>query len=226
MNRIRKFNNNYQVLITPYHRFDTSFELMLGLWTDDYLRNYSITTFQTMEEAMELAFTMPDIDWFKLVLFSKDSYVKLNKIIRQIVNENNFIVEYEPHLMTPEELKETMFNRVMINGDRFRLDWNLNDVIGFHIVNPWSSNLRSIYSVLKTIPELRLMRSQFDNGVITLIGETDIGTTYSIILWPTLIYQYAKWSKINPNVSDNSLATTLANIINMQKQIDNGIVLR
>lgn len=229
MNRIRKIENDkYQVLITPTHRFDSGFELMIGNWTDEHLRNYGIKQFDTLEDAMELAYLYADISWEKLVLFHKDVYQQLNKIIKQHLDKHSFIVEYEPTILTPDQLKNIMFDRVLNHGNRFRLKYNLNDVIGFHIINPWSNNLAEIANILKLDFNLRITKISDNYGVIKLIGQTTIGTTYEIVLWPTLIAQWAKWVYLHPQHQSDEDTTkkSLKNILSTQKIVDAKYVIR
>ena len=226
MNRIRKYNNKYQVLITPHHKFDIGFELMLGNWTDDNLRNYHIKEFTDMDDAMEEAFNHPDVDWEKMVIFHKDIYAKLYKLIKAELDFGEFIVELEPRIMQGNEIKEIMFNRVMTLGKRFKLNYNLNDIIGYHIVNPWSRNLKEIFNLLKSKKELRIVRYETDHGVVRMIGETDIGTNYEIVLWPTMISQWSKWVTKHPEIPNETKETSLEQLVKLQKDIDKQISLR
>lgn len=225
MNRIRKVNNGYQVLITPSHRFDSSFELMIGNWNDEHLRTYSVLSCKTYEEAFEIAYNYPDISWDKLVLFHKDIYQKLHKIIKKHLDDQHFFCQFEPHISSPDELKNNMFDRISNMGNRFRLKYNLNDIIGFNIINPWSDNLNEIYTLLKGDSQLRIHSTISDKGVLRMIGKTDIGTSYEIILWPTLVAQWAKWANVHI-VDDKMLQETLHDILRTQKVIDNSIVIR
>lgn len=226
MNRIRKYKNKYQVLITPHHRFDPGFELMLGSWTDDQLRNYSIREFPCMEEAMAESFDHPDINWERIVDFHRDIYAKLYKIIKSELEEHEFIVEFEPKIMSPDQVKNIMFDRVMKLGKRFKLNYNLNDVIGFHIINPWGKNLRDIYGILKHNNNLRISRHEYEFGVIRMIGETDIGTNYEIVLWPTLVAQWARWSIKHPEISEQSKEQSIKDILVAQQSIEKCVNIR
>lgn len=145
MNRIRKYKNGYQVLITPHNINDpTGLELMIGGWTDSSLRNYEIKEFKTYDDALCETYKYGDIPWEKIVMMHKDSYEKLYKLVRHTVHEIDTIMDFEPLLMTPEMLKNVMFDRVMINGNRFTLNYNMNDIISFNISNPWSRHLTDI----------------------------------------------------------------------------------
>jgi hypothetical protein len=226
MERIRKYNNVFQVLITPGYTFDAGYNLLLGNWTDSHLNGYSIKEFNNYESALDEAFQYPQLDWYKLILFQKDIFIKLKNIIKKVLHDAEFIAEFDCHIMTPDELKNTMFDRVLIYGDRFRLTYNLNDVIGFHIINPWTKNLREMYYILKSIPELKIRKHLYSDGVIRIIGETDLSTTYEIVLWPTLIAQYGKWTLKHPNMSKEQKDAILKIILEQQQKLDTSIVLR
>ena len=74
MNRIRKYNNNYQVLLTPHQRYNVSFEFLLGSWTDSGLMGFEVKTVNTYREAEDIASNYPDLNWEQLVLYHKDFY--------------------------------------------------------------------------------------------------------------------------------------------------------
>lgn len=226
MNRIRKYNDKFQVLITPHHRFDSGFELMLGAWNDDHLRNYQVKTYNTMGEAVNEATNYPDINWDKLVEFHKDIYVKLNKIIKDEIENKQFIVNYEPRIMKPNDVKNIMFDRVSLFGERFKLNYNMNDIIGYHIINPWSKNLREIMSALKNVDSLKIKRFEHDHGVIRLIGETDIGTTYEIVLWTSLLFNWSKWCTLHSSISDKHKKLAFNDVLKAQTKIDEIINIR
>lgn len=226
MERIRKYKNRYQVLITPYNKFDSGFELMLGNWKDGNLRSYNIREYTNMEDAMAEAYNHPELSWYKLIEFHKDIYAKLYKIIKSELYHHDFIVELEPKISTPEELKEIMFDRVMSFGKRFRLSYNLNDIIGYHIINPWSINLKEIYNILRNNALLRIVRYENESGIIRMIGETDIGTNYEIVLWPTLVAHWARWINKNNNISQLAITESLKDILKTQEKIDESINIR
>ena len=227
MNRIRKHNGKFQVLVTPaYQSNSDGLSLMLGAWSDDSLHNYYIKEFTDSQDAQELAYNMPDINWQKLVLAHRDIFIQNKNIIRDVLYNNNFIVEFEPRITNSEEIKDNFFNRIMALGKRFKLNYDMNDVMGYHIINPWTSNLKQIYRVLKSTPELRIVRYEVENGIIRAIGETPIGTTYEIVLWPTLVAQWARWCKMNPDTPNEQKELRLKNILELQKKVDSVVALR
>jgi hypothetical protein len=228
MNRIRKYNGKYELLFTPHQRFNTnSWEYMLGNWTDDNLRNYKVIEYDSYNDALAEAMTMVDIDWSKMVSIHVDQMQEFDKIIRSDIDANKFSAEIHPRLMNSTLLKNTMFNRVKIGGERFRLNYNLNDIISFHIVNPWSINCRRIADILLNNIDLRLFKQYNDNGVIHLIGKTGTaGSTYEIVIWPSLIYNWAKWSATNPQVSNTVKDSALKRVLESQQKVDAGTILR
>jgi hypothetical protein len=220
MNRIREIDGIYQVLVTPSHRYDTGYELMIGNWTDEYLCNYKVVSFHYLDEALNLAYQQPDINWEKLVLYHKDVYNKLYRIIRNHINKSGLDVEFTPHLMTPDELKNVMFDRVAHNGRRFNLSNNLNDVIGFKIVNPWTRNLVELAERLRGDQYLQIEKVSIKNNkIIKLHGVTDINTPYEIILWPTLISQWATWIT-NTKVPRSDGINKFNKMMKMQEYMD------
>jgi hypothetical protein len=252
MNRIRKYNDKYQVLITPTDVASPSLERVIGGWTDQYyternfhiefpndnvdrhinelltdaqIYNFSITEFNTLQDALDLAYKFSDLDWNRLVSIHQDVFPDLRSIIKENLHDNNFIVELDSKLLNPTELKETIFDRVMLHGSRFNLFYNSNDVISFNIINPWSSNLESIVNILKSIPQLRIKKIYKTQSCIRLIGITAVDTTYEIILWTTLMAQWARWIK-NNHLDADKYKHILQKLIAKQKIIDDSVIIR
>lgn len=227
MNRIRIINKDkIQVLTTPLaHRFDAGFEYLINSWTESHLRTYRIKEFDNMEDALTESYNYPDINWGKLVLFHKDSFVRMNLIIKNILDRTKLVVEYEPTIMSPTQVKSTMFNRILNNGISFNLSWLMNHVYGYHISNPYSTNLRELMTALIDEPQLRINKVyKHSSGAIRLVGTTDFGTSYEICLWPTLLSNWAKWMLRNPDLSIESLTKSLDDVIVAQKQVDQSFV--
>jgi hypothetical protein len=222
MNRIRKYGNKYQVLITPHHRFHSGFELMLGNWTDEHLKTYQVIIFNTKEDAMIKAFQHPDINWDQMVLWHKYIFDKLTDIIKYEINVNNFNdVSLLPILLRPKHLKNIMFDRIMDQGNRFRLGYHMNDIISFHITHPYTSNIQELSTILSENQALRIIYKTQDKGIIQLVGRTDLGTTYEIVLWTTLTANWARWAQQNPQISLQIKLKELDKVIVKQKTIDN-----
>jgi hypothetical protein len=218
MNRIREKDGKSQVLVTPHNRFDNSFELILGNWSDQYLKNYSVVIFEDSEKAFEFSYTMPDLNWNKLILFNKDNFQQLYKIIQHHIIINEFNVEFVAKMQTPEELKNTMFERIILKGERFRLQNDLNDIFAFFIINPWTSNLIELANIIKLDQSLGIFKLVREYGITRLIGKTSNYTTYEIVLVPTIIYNWMKKGEKTKN--------SLLIVDKLQKTIDNTIVIR
>lgn len=225
MNRVLKVNNKFQVLVTPVFVSNSSMEILLGNWTDERIRGYKVLEFSTLQDAMDLAFKYPSIDWNKLVSIHEDAYQRITKSIRQTLEDGNYIVELDSHLMDPTELKETMFKRVAHRGERFSLFYDANDVVCVNIVNPWTQNVIEISNLLKSLPDLRIKKYIRTPTHIKLIGITDVDTVYEIRLWTTVVSQWVRWintNKLEPKMYVDMLPQILAN----QKTIDSGYIVR
>lgn len=127
--------------------------------------------------------------------------------------------------MNPSELKQTMFQRVYQHGRRFNLFYDANDVICINIINPWTKNLVEIANLLKVIPELRIKKVIRNPTHFCLVGTTDVGTTYEVRLWTTLIAQYVRWLYKN-NISLEAHVPELLKLIEKQKLLDSDDVVR
>lgn len=226
MNRIRKYGDKWQVLVTPYQQYNNSFEILRGFWTDEHIHNYNIEDFDTLNDAQGRAFEMPDIEWVKLIIMYKNAYHDIQKSIKHILDKNEYIVQFESKYMDPEMAKEAMFNRVMNNGRRFSLIKNMNDIISFHVINPWSVNIKEISDVLIKNKHLNIIKFYINNNMIHLIGKTDFGMTYEIGLWPTVLYNWSCWSKMHTEINNDVRINSLNEMIKTQKIIDNGYVIR
>jgi hypothetical protein len=221
MNRIRQYKGKYQVLITPTQLYNTSYELMAGGWTDEHLRNYFVNTYVTLGEAQEEAYQYPDIDWVKMILSTKSAYQDINKIISDLLEVENINVKYIKKVMSPEEAKNTMFNRVINNSERFNLSNNFNDLISFKIINPWTNNLLGIANKLTRIQKLRIFKKEQYPGMIRLVGKTDLSMTYEIILITELLNQFLeKYTTI-----DNKNIKILEDINKQQMLLDKSNVI-
>lgn len=225
MNRILELNGKFQVLVTPTYVDSPSFELMLGNWEDKNLRGFHIREFDTLQDAIDLAFKYPSIDWNKIVSLHKDAYHIIVNSIKNNLRDGKFIIELDSKLMSPIEIKETMFRRVYFHGERYNLFYNANDVICINIINPWTKNLIEIANLLKNIPELRIVNLYKTKTHLCLVGVTDVGTTYEIRLWTTLMAHWTRWILIN-NLNPNHYIKLLNQKIEEQYRIDNGDAIR
>lgn len=227
MNRIRiNSNGKYEVLITPHHRFDTGIELILGGWTDTSLRGFKIKEFAELVDAETEALNHSTLDWKYLVSLQKSPFDYLHREILNSLNNTSIIHDFECHVLTPDEAKNVMFERVKIYGDRFRLCYNFNDLITFKITNPWTANLENIAEILKLNHNLKLIRQYTKSNVIYLVGQTDNNTTYEILLCPTLIDHWSKWVKNNNHLTEEIINRTLNNTIKQQTYLDSTHILK
>ncbi len=233
MNRIRFNNNVYQVLITPDYKVIPDNSLLIGNFSDSELRNYTVLEFTNLNDALAEAMNYVDIEWFKMSMNHKYIYANLESTLKGIIANYNLNVEFKPKLLSPEELKDVMFNRTINNGERTELKYGLNDIISFTVINPWSSNLHYISKVIENYrsvtyrDDLRIRSKKIIDGkIIYLYGFTEYGTIYSIKLIPTLLNQASEWKNAHPNIDDKTFNMQYNKMFKMQQDIDNGSVLR
>lgn len=231
MNRIRKFNDIYQVLITPNIKFSPDSSMLIGNWDDENLRNYYILNFESLNDAQTEAFKHPDINWHKLVVNHEHIYRRLNNTIQKILEKYEIVAELQSKLMTAGEFKNAMFNRVMANGARFNLRFDLTDIISFTIINPWTEVLHKLSQKIENHREhlfsdtLRIKEKKIiDSKIIILYGITEFGTMYEIKLVPTLLYQWGEWFK-NKSADNKSGNDIYKRIIKQQNIIDKGPII-
>jgi hypothetical protein len=227
MNRIRKINNTYQVLLTPSYATELNMELMVGNWSDPHLKGFYVKEFSTLQEAQHEALKYGNIEWDKLVRIHIDFFHIIKKKIKKILDEYKFIYELDAHLTSPNELKDTMFDRVIQFGNRFSLTYDLNDIMMIRIVNPWTKNLEEMCKILKKHKDLNLFSEKVvDKKIFHLIGKTTLGTTYEIKLWPTTIHHWAQWQKINKIKNTDNMKSFYDKTLKLQHLIDNDIHIR
>lgn len=182
MNRIRQYGNIFQVLITPHHRFQVGLELMLGNWTDHHLSTFQVEEYKYLKDAMNRAYQFPDINWDQLILYHRDIFAKIYGVIKYEVNVNNIDCIIEPNLLNSYQVKNLMFDRIIKFGEKFRLINNMNDIISFNITNPYIYNLEELAEIFSFNQALRIIYIMRKNNIIKLVGKTDLGTSYEIIL--------------------------------------------
>jgi hypothetical protein len=231
MNRIRIKNNTYQVLHTPNLIIAPSMELLTGNWDDEDLKGFYVEEYDNLSEAQCSAFKMPDIDWYKLVRLNVDEYHKNNKYINHRLKQFNMFSNIESHLMSPDELKETTFNRVLKFGERYSTTYNMNDIITYSIIDPWTSNLNKISYMLEQDDNLKIFNKKvYWNKITILTGRTDLGLTYEIKLFPTILWKWAKWThwyaRTNKNENQIAIDTQRKKSIALQNTIDKTMNVR
>lgn len=233
MNRIRKVDNKYQVLITPDIRISPDSSLLIGNWEDESLRNYYILQFESLNDALCEAYNYPDIDWYRIILNHEHIFKRLEMTLKSIIKDHNLNVEFRSTLMDPEKFKNTMFERVIKGGERFNLRYGMNDLISFTITNPWSNNLHNISKMFENYrahlyrDDLRLRQKKvIDGKIICLYGVTEFGTIYEIRLVPTLIQQWADWNEQSGFRNDAASNKLYENILKKQQDVDSGPIIR
>ncbi len=102
----------------------------------------------------------------------------------------------------------------------FRLAYDMNDIISYTIVNPGSSNLKQIQNLLFNESRLNIYKSHTSNGIIHLVGRTDIGSTYEIILCPSIMYHFMLWKQDHHHCTAERMANELKKSVKLQKMID------
>lgn len=233
MNRIRKADNNYQVLITPDIKLSPDSSLLIGNWEDESLRNYYVLQFESLNDAQCEAYNYPDIDWYRISLNHQHIFQRLEQTLKYILNENNLNVNMKSTLMDPDTFKNIMFDRVINGGKRFNLRYGMNDLISFTITNPWTNNLHNISKILENYrahlyrDDLRLKYKKIVDGqIICLYGYTEFGTIYEIRLVPTLLQQWADWYKKNGFRNDNAANELYNKFMKQQNNIDSGPIVK
>ena len=234
-NRIRQTSTGYQVLTTPHRKYDVGFEFMLGSWTDEGLLGFKVLEFDNYADAECEALRRPDISWERLHEFHKDQYSHFGDIIKKVLDYSDITTNFVPHLMPAIEIKHTMMNRVLkiqrsttderllrddATDTSFRLAYDMNDIISYVVVNPWSSNLTKLKTLLLNETRLNIFKFHESHGIMHLVGRTDIGSTYEIILCPSIMYHWMLWKRNNPGLSAERYRQEMIKAVRSQKILD------
>jgi len=224
MNRVRRYEGKFQVLITPSLKLYPDNPLMVGNWEDESLRNYYILDFDTLNDAQCEAFKHPDIDWYRFTVSHQPIFQRLNKQINDVIKKFDYDVEIKSNLMDAEAFKNIMFDRVMRGGERFNLRQGFNDLISFTIVNPWTHVLHRIAKSVEDSrqwlyrDDLRIKEKRIVDGkIIVLHGLTEFGSIYEIKFVPTLIYQWGRWVDKNPHKTPEQANKVYQDILKSQE---------
>ncbi len=228
MNRIRFYNNVYQVLITPDYKVIPDNSLLIGNFSDSELKNYTVLEFTNLNDALAEAMNYVDIEWFKMCMNHKYIFANLEATLKGIFANYKLNVEFKPKLLSPEELKNVMFKRTINYGERTELKYGLNDIISFTIISPFSQNLHYISKLIQNYrsdtyrDDLRIRSKKIIDGkIIYLYGFTEYGTVYSIKLIPTLLNQAVEWKNNGNNIDDKTFNMQYNKMFKMQQDIDN-----
>ncbi|VBB18536.1 hypothetical protein YASMINEVIRUS_999 [Yasminevirus sp. GU-2018] len=229
MNRVRRVGNIYQCLISPHRKYDTGFEYLLGSWTDESMTGFEVRTYSSYTEAECEAIEMPDIDWDRLVEFHKESYLFLRDHLTKSLARIGIATDFKHYLATPIQAKNRMFDRVIKGNEAmieknittgFRTVYNMNDIISFVVINPWTHNLKVLADRLIRTERLNIFNKIEKEGVIQLVGRTDIGTSYEILLMTSVVHNWVLWREKNENVTPDRVKTALKNCLKTQRLID------
>lgn len=221
MDRIRRYKDGFQVLITPNQQYNVGFEYVIGSWSDGSLKGFKVVEVDSLDKAVDLADNHPNINWNQLVEFHKDSFLYLEALIKKIISYSKIQALLNSKLMEPEEAKNTLMNRILKyqNNGSFRIVNNMNDIVSFEITAKTSVDLEKLAIHLMKNSKLKIFKSFEKNKVIHLIGRTDISTTFEIILVPTLIKDWMIMrNKTNMNIEET--ISSLHEIISIQNKID------
>lgn len=187
MNRLRKLNNKYEVLITPHLLYQTGLELMLGNWMDKNFDGFAIEKYDDINSAAERLCNYPELNFDQLVLYHKEIYNKLYELVLLELENINEKIVLEPILKNSKTLRDNFFERIKILGNDFRLLYHMTDIISFNIYVKKEILVKIITENLISNQALRIIhikKNKFDDKkYIKFVGQTDIGTTYQIIIF-------------------------------------------
>lgn len=217
MNRIRNINNKYEVLINNNYTTNPSIEVSLGELFNTQLRNYEIKIFDNLQDALNLAYNYPPLNFNKMHSDCVDNFKKLTYLINKVLKEQN--VNIKPKLLLPEEIKNMLFDRILQKGRRFTFYYNFNDIISFDIINPYYHNLIQLINILQQTKELRIIKIEKTFTHIKVIGLTDNNITYEIRLWTSILFNFMTWI-INNNKNLLDYMNELQLKINEQNLLD------
>jgi len=254
MNRIRYINGEHQVLVTPENRTSPSSSIInffsnedylnddLGLFDDGYLKSSKVLFFNNLSDAQYEALKYPDIDWKRITMDHKHIYHNLKSNLQSFIDKHNFSVYFEPKLLSSYELKNSIFDRVLLSNCQLFNDQFVSNnlcssfnIISFKITNPFTKNIYKISKILKHElthyfrDDFRIRHHQIVDGcVIVLYGYTELGTVYEIKLMPCIVDHWCTWFKNNFSnnyfgkeyIKQQSCDNKKNNILNLQKTID------
>ena len=228
MNRIRKnIDSNYEVLITPHRNFDSTFEYLITFWRDHHFSSFSVKEFSDINDAYNLAYNQPELDWKYMISLQKGAYEKYYEILHTMMNKLDIIHDFKAKLLNENEAKDCMFDKILNKESDFRLIYDFSNLITFKIINPFYLNLKEIKRYLTNNPYLNLIKTYEKDKIIYFIGETDNGFTYTIMLIPTLINHWIEWAQLNKKkIPLKDIDSSLDDVLKNQKKLDNSLILR
>ena len=190
MNRIRKSEGKYQVLISPRNDI---VKVLFERWISN-LPSMTIEVFDNIDDAQVEAFSMPDINWAMLIKDHQSELERLKKLVNKSIKTRDIKIELKARLKSPGSLKNKVFNEVLSYRNRLATDI-IDDIVGIRIVNPWTKNLVDLAEALEKTPDLKIFEKSMDKKekILTLHGRTILGTVYEIQLMSPLMEQWYNW---------------------------------
>lgn len=214
MNRIQKIkNDSYLVLISG------NTDSVISELSEYSISKMSIKNYKTKEEALQKSIELPDLNWGNIVNYHRYEFKRLKDIVYEEVSKYSNYVEFIPILKSPDKLKREVFNRINYYKNTFHPNSHINDIIVFNIINPFSQNLKNIIPFLKNNKELNLNKSfTKDKKIFSLIGTTRNNTSYTINLYPSVLYNWLKNSEKISNIEE--MNNNYKKAIELQNTID------
>lgn len=225
MNRIRKHNGIYQVLMTNDLNNGYDSTVMMNKFSDYDISRFYIVDFTNMNDALYASLQLQDIDWEKVAINHSYIYKRLCNTIQEIIRTNKLQCNIVCEMLSGDQLKHVMFNRVM--GLSNIIYENLS-LITITIHANWTQQLETIIKYLETYTyhfkrdDLRLKtKKKIDDKIYVLYGQTELGTTYNIKLMPSLIYNFVENVKTNKEtINANDTTMKYNELLKVQNIID------
>lgn len=224
MNRIRKFNNKYQVIITPHISISPDSSILLGNWMDINFRDCYVLEYPSLQDALAEALNYPDIDWYRIVMNHKYVFERIKNTLKDI--SSNYPVQFIPKLMSPTGFKNKIFDKVIhFSGTKNRLAGGFfNEIITITIVHPYNDVLNEISKSIMTYTDhlwsdsLRIIDKINKENEIIIIGKTELGTTYTIRLITNMFHQFKMWYSMIGHKMDESIVDKKYNTMKKQQE--------
>jgi hypothetical protein len=174
---IDKFDQNVNVgtnqeLQHILKKYDVNFKIIFWFKVND---EYQMVPIDKMKTNINL-----DSDIEKLLHLANKEFNDLQKLIKTHTSKYN--IWLQNRIKTKDSIHHKLKSNLLELND-------LNDVIGFRIIYPWTATLHEIANELESIKELNIFKKVIteNNKVIYLFGRfNDI--VYEIQFWPSLIY--------------------------------------
>lgn len=219
MNRIRKFNNIYQIIISP-DIVNPNLSLFINYeWHNNNIHNCSIVESDDLSDAQYISLQYPDINWDKIIYDHQYEYVRLKNQIDNILKQFDVYTYYM--IMTPDTLKNSIFNKIL---NPYTDIYGYNNIITYIITHPFSAELHRIIHNIEIYREhlvrddLRLRQKKtFGKYLTCLYGVTTLGSIYEIKIMPALIYNWLS----HKNKYKNDASQMYIDYCKMQDQLDN-----